>query len=342
MARLTLLVPALFWPDPEDPRPAEGLRLPALERLMARGERRELGAGEQAWALSAFGLDPADAAPLAAASLAGLGGDPAGAAWLRADPVHLQPRGVELFLSRPGPGDVTPGEAAALAETLNAFFAADALRFEALRPDAWFVRLPAAAALAAVSTDAAHGRSVDALLPSGPQARTWLRRVNEAQMLLHDHPVNIARERDGRLPLNSLWIWGGAALPVPPRRPAARLLGEAPVLRGLAAAAGMAIEAVPPRWPRGAGPTGMDTLVEWEAARRAAGVGDVDGWRAALRHLDGSWIAPALADLAARRLEEVTVAGFAGRAGAQWRLGPREAWRFWRRPRPLSACGPRR
>lgn len=332
MSRLTLLVPALFWPDPDDPRPAQGLRLPALERLLGRGTRLPLAGGEQAWMLSAFGLDPADGAPLAAASLLGMGGDPGAHAWLRADPVHLQARGVELFLSAPEHDEVAPEEAAALVATLNEFFAAEGVHFEIRRPEAWFVRLPAPAALATVPASAAHGRSVQPLLPTGAEARTWLRRVNEAQMLLHEHPVNTAREGGGRLALNSLWIWGGASLPTPTTQPARRLLGDTPELRGLALAAGMRVDALPSGCPADAG----DTLVEWREARIAADRGDAAAWRAALHRLDEAWITPALAQLAARRLDTISVAGFAGRSGAAWVLGRRDTWRLWRRPLPLA------
>lgn len=334
MTRLTLLVPDLFWPDPADPRPVEGLRLPALERLLGRAQRTPFAAAQPAWLLGAFGL-PADAeAGLAAASLRGLGGNPGQHPWLRADPVHLQARGADLFLSRPAAGEVSAPEADALMATLNEFFAADGLRFEAPRPDAWVVRLAAPAALITVPTEAAHGRSVAPLLPAGPQARAWRSRLNEAQMLLHEHPVNEARERTGQLPLNSLWVWGGAAEPPAAVKPAARLLGGDEVLRGLALRAGMMVESLPPGWPGG----DQDTLVQWHLAREAAHRGDTAAWQEALRRLDQDWLAPALAQLSAGRLEVVVLAGFAGRAGLVAELRRGAARRFWRRPLTLAAA----
>lgn len=334
MTRLTLLVPGLFWPDPADPHPAEGLRLPALERLLGRGTRAPFTAGEQSWLLKAFGLPAAQEAGLAAASLRGLGGDPGEHPWLRADPVHLQARGADLFLSRPATGELTAQEAGALLATLNAFFAADGLLFEAPRPEAWVLRLPSPAALTTVPTVSAHGRSVAPLLPAGPQARAWRSRLNEAQMLLHEHPVNEAREQAGKLPLNSLWIWGGAVEPRPTAKAAVRLLGGDAVLRGLALSAGMSVEELPGRWPGGA----QDTLVQWEEAREAAHRGDVAGWQEALRRLDQLWLAPALAQLGSRGMRTLVLAGFGGRAGLVVELDRGAARRFWRRPLSLAAA----
>lgn len=55
------------------------------------------------------------------------------------------------------------------------------------------------------------GRVVDAFLPEGPRGAEWRRTLTEAQMLLHQHPVNQRRDQHGRRPLNALWISGGAA-----------------------------------------------------------------------------------------------------------------------------------
>jgi hypothetical protein len=56
------------------------------------------------------------------------------------------------------------------------------------------------------------GRNVDRWLGSG--ARLIRRLQNEAQMLLHEHPLNAERERRGLLAVNSFWL-SGAGLPQP-------------------------------------------------------------------------------------------------------------------------------
>ena len=37
--------------------------------------------------------------------------------------------------------------------------------------------------------------------------------MNEAQMILHTHPVNAEREARGMPAVNSVWLWGGGTLP---------------------------------------------------------------------------------------------------------------------------------
>ncbi len=43
----------------------------------------------------------------------------------------------------------------------------------------------------------ALNRSVKHHLPQGADALAWHRVMNEAQMILHTHPVNVAREANG-------------------------------------------------------------------------------------------------------------------------------------------------
>ena len=57
------------------------------------------------------------------------------------------------------------------------------------------------------------GADVDPNLP----ARGWHPLLTEIQMALYDHPVNTAREARGAPVVNSVWFWGGGALPKEPR-----------------------------------------------------------------------------------------------------------------------------
>lgn len=43
------------------------------------------------------------------------------------------------------------------------------------------------------------------------QTRPWRRLTNELQMLWYDHPVNVERYAAGLVPVNSLWLFGGAS-----------------------------------------------------------------------------------------------------------------------------------
>ena len=75
-------------------------------------------------------------------------------------------------------------------------------------PTAWYLAHESLAGLATASPDRVIGRNVDPWLTPGPEARRLRRLQNEVQMRLHDHPLNAAREAEGRLPVNSVWISG--------------------------------------------------------------------------------------------------------------------------------------
>jgi len=66
---------------------------------------------------------------------------------------------------------------------------------------------------------AARGARVDEKLPSGPDAMRFHALMNEAQMLLHEHPVNAEREARGEPALNSIWFWGGGVMAAAKARP---------------------------------------------------------------------------------------------------------------------------
>ena len=84
---LDLLVSDLLLP-PDAPAAMRALRLPALEKWLARADLESVPArGAAAWLAAEYALPSPPA--VAAISLAGEGEAAAGA-WMRADPVHLR------------------------------------------------------------------------------------------------------------------------------------------------------------------------------------------------------------------------------------------------------------
>jgi hypothetical protein len=53
------------------------------------------------------------------------------------------------------------------------------------------------------------GRDVGPMMPQGKDGMAFQGFINEAQMLLHEHPINQARERQGLTLVNSIWLSGG-------------------------------------------------------------------------------------------------------------------------------------
>jgi len=183
----------------------------------------------------------ASGTPVAPLALLGAGGDPGEDYVLRADPVHLAAARDRGLLVRTI-DDLSAVDAGTLVRMLDDHFADDDLRFEIVRPDAWFVRRREPARIATTPPDAVRGRDAAACMPSGPESGLWRRWQNEIEMLLHDHAVNRQREARGALPVNAVWFSGGGRLAEVPALPSAFVtappspLGD--LARGIACVAG--------------------------------------------------------------------------------------------------------
>ncbi len=331
-----LLVPHLFAFDASDPSPFAGLCLTHLERLLSRGRwQSSAPASLEGWLCRAFGVERQQDWPVAPLTLGLDGGTPGDAYWLRADPVHLQVEGDRVLLVDSSAFEVNPAEAAALTDALNQHFAEEGLAFLPMRPDRWYLRLPIAPRLKTRPIAEAVGRDVDAFHPTGDEAPRWQRRLTEIQMLLHEHPVNLRREAEGRPPINSVWLWGGGRqVPVP--RPALDAVYAQDVLaRALARAAGVPSRPLPSSAREFlAGPrTEAEVLVVLDHLRSAAQYRDSQRWRQGLALLEAHWFAPLEAALGAKGFERLLLSPVPAPVRVQARAS--DLRRFWRRPRPL-------
>jgi hypothetical protein len=339
-----LLIPALLDADQAGATP----RLAALERLLARGRRSEVESdgnqapGTEHWLARAFGCDE----PLPAGALSVLadgekaGVEPGDALWLRADPIHLAIEREHATIVPSAAFSLTREEAEALCETLNAHFAAE-LTIYALHPERWCARLAVRIAPPVARSPLALARlPLKEHLPAGDAGKRWHGLLNEAQMLLHDHPVNAAREARGLPAVNSLWFWGAGRLS---ERAAARsdsrfdsVCADDPLARGRARRAGIARRALPrdaAAWLAGSSAEGVQ-LVVLDGLCAPQALGDTQGYGARLQEIDARWCAPLLAALGAGRIGMLTI--HAPEAGLSFETTRGDLRRFWRRARPLE------
>jgi hypothetical protein len=186
--------------------------LRSLAWLAGRGNVLRLDGSWRRWLLGAAGAGVAqtfDGWP-AGPTLAALAGTDTGGActWGIAQPVHLAAGLDHVRLA--ALVDAVPGaeEAAALSATIRGHFAGDAFELLDFVEGAWVVRCDESLDVATRDPLELIGRNIHDFMPAGPgggRVRSWM---NELQMLLHDHPVNATRERQRRLPINGLWLWG--------------------------------------------------------------------------------------------------------------------------------------
>ena len=131
--------------------------------------------------------------------------------WLYATPVHLVLQRDTFSLAASVPLGLDIDEVDALTAALNQHFASDGLAF-IWHENTWFLSLQTSPQISTTAPQAAINKDISAYLPTGEGATKWASFTNEIQMLLFDHPVNIAREAK-RLPaINSIWCYGGGQI----------------------------------------------------------------------------------------------------------------------------------
>ena len=223
--------------------------------------------------------------------------------WLRADPAYVRPdiNGARLLAC--GNLGLTAAEAEALLKPMRPLFGDSGFPISAPTPDRWYLHLPAEAKIPAFTApEDALGDDLFAHLPDGSEGKRWRALLSEAQVMLHNNPVNAERSQRGAAPVNSLWFWGGGKLPDHVFLHASRCVSDDIELRALSALA------------------------------TSKGQGEVRD----LRHerdwaaLEGQHLLPALARLKSGQCSGIRL-DFADGAGYDLRASQR--WRFWRRVR---------
>ena len=328
---MLLLVPHLFPTKHLLKAAAPDLHLPALQTLLARGTRQPCPAeGVEAALCAALGIERQQDWPLAPITLAADGGEARDAYWLRADPVHLRLMRDRIVLASCDARSLSREEADALADAVGQHFGDD-LRPQALHPRRWYLQFPVAPHLTTTPFSVAVGRDIDPLLPQGSDAMRIRSQLNELQMLLHEHPVNQAREARGELPVNSLWLWGGGRQPAASRTFSLPIYTRDSEAQALGTFCSARVHALPAQLD--AQLLKASGIILLDGLTPSGQVGDACGWREALRELERDWFVPLLGIL--RRIGPPGLRILDPVNGKALHLQARDAWKFWRRPHRL-------
>jgi hypothetical protein len=266
------------------------------------------------------------------------------ACWLCADPVHLRLHQERLILADGGePRASTARGAGHRRRTQSAV--SDAGTFHVASPDRWYLQLAGNTELGrfdVLPLSTVAGRSVGRQLPETAEAR-WLRRLlNEAQMVLHQHPANREREDAGRSTINSLWLWGAGVLPTAGAQDFTGVWSDHPLARGWGAlsgtGAGAARRCRVPSWRRQPG-AASNWSFSMRCSRRA-----VRGRRRlprALLELEAALVCAAAEGARRRPDRRLRLEAPTAYAALAWESDARDQWRLWRRPQPLAATAQR-
>ncbi len=295
---LQLWLPVLAHFEPDHP----------LREWLPRADRLSAGGGGYLDGLGDYFSDVDASVSAAAITREFLAGDAGDALWLSADPAWVEPdmNGVRLLAC--GQLQLSMDEAQAFATMLRPVFDEAGMQLEVSAPDHWHVRLPADTSLPHFAApEQALGEDLSQHLPQGPDGRRWRVLLNDIQVLLHQHPLNAERRARGLPPVNSLWLWGGGALPSPPQSPLRGVISDDLLLRSLASRAAIGHQLRTPETVAAAASAWLIDLQDLAPADIAS------SWWSILRPL----------------LErQPVVLHFA--SGERWQRKPSHRWRFWR------------
>ncbi len=317
---VTLLASDLL-PPPQFISPPDLPRLNSLETMLARSTiAHSPGAFLEEAVLAEFGVASANA-PVAAlthlADSSAVDKDSRDSSasriskaqtWLRADPVHLHVSRDNVQLLDSHVVEPTLAEAKAITLTLNRHLEQDGLRIDVLDDARWYMSIPADEAPSAAPLWKVAGGSVYDQLPVSNGGINWRQLQNELQMLLHDHPVNAAREEKGVPTINGIWLWGAGALTgISTQTKYEHMAGKLALARGLAMDTEIKITPVMPESFDKLTNDSAQNLVVLHTATRALRSNQRYDWVKACEQLERDWFAPALAAWDAGRLESLTL-----------------------------------
>ena len=166
--------------------------------------------------LSVFGYDPRTCytgrSPLEAVSMGvTLGPDDVA---FRMNLVTLNPHGSSIYMQDFSAGHISTAEAHELVETLQQQLGSTEIEFHAgVGYRHLMVWRGGKDGMKGTPPHDITGKSILDFLPTGDGADTLNNIMNHAQMVLHNHPVNVRRKAEGLLPANSIWLWGHGKTP---------------------------------------------------------------------------------------------------------------------------------
>ena len=132
-----------------------------------------------------------------------------------ASPLHAALGLTDLTPLDPSLISLSEQESRALCEAADQHLSVDGVRLSFIDTNTWLVTFADEISVLTERPDWMIGEPLRPNLLRGKDARLIERWMNELQMLLFSHPVNLAREERGLSPINVVWLWGfGSTLPL--------------------------------------------------------------------------------------------------------------------------------
>lgn len=311
-------------------------RFDDLELFLARATCKNVAACDYEstlFDLFDFSIDSTSSLPFAPVSYLGDTGNVANGWMMRSDPVHLTPGRDDLILTGPDSLSITLHEAEYLAAELNDFFKEDGWHIEVVTPGRWYLHLTTEPGIQSQPLSKVMNRAIANSMPDGEKGKYWRRVMNEIQMVLHRSEVNLHRQAENRLPINSMWFWGEGVLPETRQSRWTQLWSMEPMSLGLAHLTFTPHGHLPDDghvWLEKYYTSGQHLLV-YDRIHSDIHLDNTIGNRSVMQFQE-NWITPLLQALRDGSLDQLELVPCNGK---QYQLTPGGLKRWWRRKKPF-------
>jgi hypothetical protein len=283
-----------WWPD-----------VPAMRTLLSCGEKKNIAECQTDRLI--FRLSDIDVAenqdvPLAALSYLSDAGEVARHYWLHADPVAFRADRDCVWLGG-ADLDLSDEEGMLLAAACQPVFQQFDIHLHTPSPQNWYLQLPTQPDLQTVTLAESAGQNVYDMMPVGEDAGQWRAILNEIQIILHQSDVNEKRQNEGKLPINSVWFWGGGVLPDTSSLPWDMIVSQEKYCAGLARQRNIDFYHVPEGFASLPCASSKNCLIVLPPMQQTNPDVLFDTWVAQLTELEKNWFNLILTALKAKKIK---------------------------------------
>jgi hypothetical protein len=339
---LHLVIPALNWPDTSQHQIYHDLPLPSLEKLLSKSSKIHNPPQElEAWLCKTFNVTKQQNWPIAPIMLHSDSTEPVETNkdyWIRADPVHLRIEQNHIMLADSQAFQINNEEAEVLTNDINKSFSKDDWSLLPLHPKRWYIRTTNTPKMNTYTLSQVTCKNINSFLPSGQDSIAWHKMFNEIQMLLHEHPLNKAREARGELTINSIWFWGGGHHPQSIESLYTKIWTNNGLARALSLASGTQHSQLPldaTSWQR-LNSSGNHLLI-LDSLLGKSQYRDAYSWRENLKELEKNWFTPLYTALKQGNINMLTITALNETGAWDFSITRSNLWRFWLPTKPFLA-----
>ncbi len=229
-----------------------------------------------------------------------------------AQPVHLALQRDSLGLE--SQITLTADDYSTLTQYFNHFFVEEGITFiPSITQQYWFLQTAEPWHLTTHPIQAALYHSIQGFMPQGQHAQTLRQVMNQVQMLMHEHPINLQRIADGLPEINSVWFSGNST-PIEISQKKMDLIGNTPLTMAISAAFKL------PHFAH------VDMAI-------AQGVQNAMMWIEEEDHIPWESIFNAVKT---RKISHLTAHFPLSDGTLQLSLTPFDCWKFWRQPQSFE------